>query len=246
MANNESSSVAPPFVPDNWKRLSLRDQSSLKQNLRMSLEDHLKLENSMLGLQSTLNFLSWMWDSALQELRESETRPGRPVTFNLINEAASRALLECLQYAYTTSTFLVQQRKSFYVNQLPGLVDSVDRKKLLAEPATTSSLFSQDLVDKMADSLKDNAARKSHMNVEKILVKKPRDAEQTASPLAARDKLSRHQPSYSSSRGWSSHTRRPSQKKDFKGRIKSSKYTNPKQDQGNRDQQDSTKKFFRR
>ena len=74
VANNEQLLIAPLFVPDNWKRLSHRDQSSLKQNLKVRLQEHLKLENSMLGLQSTLNFLAWMWDSALQELREFETR----------------------------------------------------------------------------------------------------------------------------------------------------------------------------
>ena len=43
VANHIPSTIPPPFDTQTWKKLNPRDQSSLRQDLRTLLEDHIKL-----------------------------------------------------------------------------------------------------------------------------------------------------------------------------------------------------------
>ena len=142
----------PPRLPDAWQELTGKETSD-RGNIRIRMEDFIRLERNILGMQSTINFLSWMISTSFLELQAEGFVPKDKAQFKRLNKSLSISLAEVMKYAQSTGAFLVHSRRLHYAYHLPKAVPREKKKDLMAASIGSPHLFDKTLLSKLAVDL---------------------------------------------------------------------------------------------
>ena len=155
---------------EDFKKLVPRPQAS-KSSIKTLMEDHMKLEKALQGLQATQSFSGWLLDGIHKEIRRTNFSPVEPDLFDRMNKFLALSLVEGMNLSSSIFAYLRLHRREHFAAEPPSLLSEGQRKSLLSSSLSNEKLFDNDLILRLAEEIKSEASADANIEMSKTLPK---------------------------------------------------------------------------
>ena len=114
------------------------------------------------------SFSLWMISGLLSQLKRDGFNPSDPTVFNTAISSVSAALSSQARSAAAVSTFMRSKRRESLLEHATVPVSQVQKRELTVAPGSSDGLFDQDLLEKVASQVKEDAFVSSSMSMAKL------------------------------------------------------------------------------
>ena len=171
------------------------------------MEEFLRLEKVLQGLQAVQSFAGWMLDVLSKEIKRTNFEPADPDLFNAINKFLGGSLAETMTLSSSLFAFFRLRRREHFAKDFPATLSDSQRKALLSSSLSIDKLFDNDLLLELAQLTSDEASKSANIEMARSLPKLT-SAVVTASTSKKPQKQSFQQSSFRKDRKSSSSSRR--------------------------------------
>ena len=167
VADSQHFSVAKPVNPD-FARLCGNKVMSDKRRGSVTFAEMQRLESVSQSSLEECSFSLWMMSGLLSQLKRDGFNPSDPTLFNTTISSVSAALSSQTRSATSVSTFMRSKRRESLLAHATVPVSQVQKRKLTVAPGSSDGLFDQDLLEKVASQVKEDAFVSSSMSMAKL------------------------------------------------------------------------------
>ena len=160
------SSSAP--LNEDFKKL-VRHPKASKSSITLSMDEFLKMEKAVQGLQATQSYVGWMLDVLSKEIRRTDFEPVDPSLWNSINKFLGSSMAETMTLSSSMFAFLRLRRREHFARDLPLSLSEDQRKSLLSASLASEKLFDNDLILNLADRTSEEASKSAHIEMARSL-----------------------------------------------------------------------------
>ena len=161
IADSQYFSVAQPINPD-FTRLCENKVVSKKCWGYVTFAEMQRLESVSQSSLEACSFSLWMMSELLSQLKRDGFNPSDPTLFN--TTSVSAALSSQARSAAAVSTFMRSRQRESLLAHSTVLVSQVQKRELTVAPGSSDGLFDQDLLEKVASQVKEDAFVSSSMS----------------------------------------------------------------------------------
>ena len=165
VADSQHFSVAQPINPD-FARLCGNKVVSNKRWGSVTFTEMQRLESVSQSSLEACSFSLWMMSGRLSQLKRDGFNPSGPTLFNTAISSVSAALSS--QARSVVSTFMHSKQRESLLAHATVPVSQVQKRELTVAPGSSDSLFDQDLLEKVASQVKEDAFVSSSMSMAKL------------------------------------------------------------------------------
>ena len=167
VADSQYLSVAQPINPD-LARVCGNEVVSNKRWGSITFAEMQRLENVSQSSLEACSFSLWMMSGFLSQLKRDGFNPSDPTLFNTAISSVSAALSSQARSAAAVSTFMLSKRRESLLAHATVLVSQAQKRELTVAPGSSDGLFDQDLLEKVASQIKEDAFVSSFMSMVKL------------------------------------------------------------------------------
>ena len=167
VADSQHLSVAQPINLD-FARLCGNKFMSNKRWGSVTFAEMQRLESVSQSSLEACSFSLWMMSGLLSQLKRDGFSPSDPTLFNTAISSVSAALSSQARSAAAVSTFMRSKRRENLLAHTTVLVSQVQKRELTVAPGSSDGLFDQDLLEKVASQVKEDAFVSSSMSMAKL------------------------------------------------------------------------------
>ena len=113
-------------------------------------------------------FSLWMMSGLLSQLKHDSFNPSDPTYFNTAISSVSAAFASQAHSAAVVSTLLSSKWRESLLAHATVPVSQVQKRELTVAPGSSDGLFDQDLLEKVASQVKEDAFVSSYMSMAKL------------------------------------------------------------------------------
>ena len=161
-------STAP--LNEDYKKLVSNPKAS-RSAITIPMDEYLKIEKVLQGLQATQSFASWMLDALSTEIKRTEFEPVEPALFNGINKFLGSSMVESMHLSSSLFAFLRLRRREHFARDFPSSLSDDQRKALLSSSLANEKLFDNSLLLEFTDQHTTQASRSANIEVARSLPK---------------------------------------------------------------------------
>ena len=162
------SSSAP--LNEDFRKLAPHPKAS-KSSINIPMEEFLKLEKVLQGLQAVQSFVGWMLDVLSKEIKRTDFEPADPDHFNAINKFLGGSLAETMTLSSSLFAFFRLRRREHFAKDFPATLSDSQRKALLSSSLSLERLFDNDLLLELAQLTSDEASKSANIEMARSLPK---------------------------------------------------------------------------
>ena len=229
------------------------------------MEDFIKMERALQGLQATQSFSGWLLDGLSKEIKRTGFEPVDPDLFNGINKFLGSSLVEGMNLSSSIFAFLRLKRREYFAEDFPPSLSESQRKSLLSSSLSNNRLFDNDLLLKFADETTTQASASANIEMSRTIPKltsalasassskrssqRPSFRQSSSSKKGRKSSTSSRYRRLSSSRAYrdrSPSSQRRSRGSSYRGRFSSRGSGRPYRGGSQRKSQPSDQRHFRR
>ena len=159
-------SVAQPIYPD-FAHLCGNKVVSNKRWGSVTFVEMQRLERESQSSLEACSFSHWMMSGSLSQLKRDGFNPSDPTLFNTAISSVSAALSSQARSVAAVSTFMCSKRRESLLAHATVPVSRVQKRELTVAPGS-DGLFDQDLLEKIASQVKEDAFVSSSMSMAKL------------------------------------------------------------------------------
>ena len=167
VTDSQHISVAQPINPD-FARLCGNKVVSNKRWGSVTFAEMQRLESVSQSSPEVCSFSLWMMSGLLSQLKHDGFNPSDPTLFNTAISSVSAALSSQARSAAAVSTFMPSKRRESLLAHATVPVSQVQKRELTVDPGSSDGLFAQDLLEKVASQVKEDAFVSSSMSMAKL------------------------------------------------------------------------------
>ena len=167
VADSQHFLVAQPINPD-FARLCGNKVVSNKRWGSVTFAEMQRLESVSQSSLEACSFSLWMMSGLLSQLKRDGFNPYDPTLFNAVISSVSAALSSQARSAAAVSTFMGSKRKESLLAHATVPVSQVQKREFTVAPGSSDGLFDQDLLEKVASQVKEDAFVSSSMSMAKL------------------------------------------------------------------------------
>ena len=162
------SSSAP--LNEDFKKLVPFPKAS-KSMVAMPMEELIKMERTLQGLQATQSFSSWLLDVLSKEIKRTNFEPVDPDLFNGINRFLGSSLVESMNLSSSMFAFLRIRRREHFAGDFPASLSESQKKALLSSSLSLDKLFDNDLLLEFAEQVTTQESKSANIQMSRTLPK---------------------------------------------------------------------------
>ena len=159
------------------------------------MDEFVKLEKVLQGLQACQSFVGWMLDALSTEIKRTEFEPVDATLFNGINKFLGSAMVESMSLSSSLFAFLRLRRREHFARDFPSSLSDNQRKALLASSLSIEKLFDNSLLLEFAEDQTNQASKSANIEMARSIPKLT--SAMTSSSSSRRDQRTQYRQSSS-------------------------------------------------
>ena len=167
VADSQHFSVALPINPD-FAHLCRNKVVSKKRWGSVTFAEMQRLGSMSQSSLEACFFSLWVMSGLFSQLKRNGFNPSDPTLFNTAFSSVSAALFSQARSAAAVSTFMRPKRMESLLAHATVPVSQVQKWELTVAPGSSDGLFDQDLLEKVASQVKEDAFVLSSMSMAKL------------------------------------------------------------------------------
>ena len=167
VADSQHFSVAQPINPD-FARLCGNKVVSNKCWGSVTFAETQRLESVSQSSLEACSFSLWIMSGLLSQLKRDGFNPSDPTLFNTTISSVSAALSSQARSVAAVSTFMRSKQRESLLAHATVPVSQVQKWERTVAPGSSDGLFDQDLLEKVASQVKEDAFVLSSMSMAKL------------------------------------------------------------------------------
>ena len=162
------SSTAP--LNEDFQKL-VRHPRVSKSSISFPMEEILKIEKVLQGLQAVQSYGGWMLDVLSKEIKKTGFEPADPELFNAINKFLGGSIAESMTLSSSLFAFFRLRRREHFAKDFPSSLSDSQKKSLLSSPLSIERLFDNNLLLELAQLTSDEASKSANVEMARSLPK---------------------------------------------------------------------------
>ena len=159
------------------------------------MDEFVKLEKVLQGLQACQSFVGWMLDALSTEIKRTDFEPVDATLFDGIKKFLGGAMVESMSLSSSLFAFLRLRRREHYARDFPTSLSDEQRKALLSSSLSIEKLFDNALLLEFAEDQSNQASKSANIEMAKSIPKLT--SAMTSSSSSRRDRRTQYKQSSS-------------------------------------------------